>query len=217
MSSDNIRRDDWETLTPTVCGWGINDVNYKIRPVSTRVLCPYYQDWASIIERCHNSKYQDRQPSYKGCIIVEEWKYLSNFIKWVDSQPNRDWKNCVPDKDLLSAELKYYGPSTVAYLSQRLNNFLISEKKRKVCILIGVALRPDLKTKPFRAFCRNPYSQRKTKATDLGYFRTELEAHKAWQAKKHEYACMLAGDQIDTRVADALRQRYSPDKDWTKI
>jgi len=43
-----------------------------------------------------------------------------------------------------------------------------------------------------------------------------LDAHLAWKQQKHEYACLLADLQEDSRVADALRQRYAPDKDWTK-
>ena len=64
----------------------------------------------------------------------------------------------------------------------------------------------------YRAYCNNPF---KDKKLHLGSFITELEAHKAWQAKKHEYALQLADLQEDPRVADALRQRYAPYKDWT--
>jgi hypothetical protein len=47
-------------------------------------------------------------------------------------------------------------------------------------------------------------------------FPTELEAHKAWQARKHELACMLADLQTDDRIASRLREMYAPDKNWTK-
>jgi hypothetical protein len=55
----------------------------------------------------------------------------------------------------------------------------------------------------------------KIKSRHIGYFKTELEAHKAWQARKHEYALQLADLQSDERVAEVLRTKYAPDKDWT--
>jgi hypothetical protein len=66
----------------------------------------------------------------------------------------------------------------------------------------------------FKGSCGNPFTG---EGTYLGYFTDELACHKAWQAKKHEYACQLAELQEDPRVAQALRERYAPDKDWTKI
>ncbi len=210
-------------LCKTVCGWGIKDVEYKVtrsielpkvcgkqRRLITWV-CPYYKDWRNMIERCYSISYHNNQPTYKGCTICEEWRYLSNFIKWVDSQPNRDWENCVPDKDILVVNNKHYSPSTVIYVSQSLNNFLMCKNASRGECLLGVTFRSDKRNK-YQAFCSNPSTK---KGKHIGYFTTEIEAHKAWQAKKHEYACQLADLQDDPRVAKALRERYAPDKDWT--
>lgn len=220
----NIRRCDWESLKPTVYGWGINDVNYKVHikeelpkingKRKQRVIfrCPYYADWYEMLRRCYGYNRAKKNPSYTGIYVCDEWKYLSNFIKWVDSQPNRDWVNCDLDKDFLSVGVKYYSPDTCCYLSAPINTFTLDCKKARGTLLIGVSFCTESSKAPYRATCSGGVSKL---TPHIGMFSSELEAHKAWQAKKHEYACLLAEQQDDPRVADALRQRYSPDKDWT--
>lgn len=221
----NVRREDWVTLKPTVYGWGINDVNYTVqvkvelpsvngKRMRRRVwTCPYYLDWQNIIGRCFDPKVHKRHPTYKDCTVCEEWKYLSNFIAWVDSQPNRDWQSCQPDKDLLTIGNKCYSPETVTYVSPTVNKFLCNSKAIRGDLMLGVSRTSKNKVNPFVAQCKFSTTGG---SYYIGTYKTELEAHKAWQAKKHEYACMLAEEQEDPRVADALRQRYAPDKDWTK-
>jgi hypothetical protein len=200
-------------------GWGINDADYKVTKYSIvdgkykQVwVCPYYEDWRGILERCLCPNFQKNWTSYLGCSIVVEWKYLSNFIKWVDSQPNRNWQNCVLDKDLLIRNNKIYSPDTAIYIPNKLNCFITDSKKSRGQLMIGVTTNKLDKNKPYLSQCNNPFGQG---GKNLGYYRTELEAHKAWQAKKHEYACQLADLQQDPRVAKVLRERYAPDKDWT--
>jgi hypothetical protein len=156
-------------------------------------------------------------PTYKGCTVCNEWKYFSNFIKWVDSQPNRDWQNCAPDKDFLVVGNKHYSPDTVIYIPRSLNVFITDRSNNRGHLMLGVTDKSYNSSKsPFEAKCNNPFTEGGYVGRYLGVFATELQAHKAWQAKKHEYACQLADLQQDPRVAKALRERYAPDKDWTK-
>lgn len=202
-----------------VCGWGINDVDYTVINRSETVggkkkikYCPYYSRWLGMITRCFNPKCHKRQPTYKDCTICEDWKYFSNFIKWVDEQPNKDWINCQPDKDLLVQGNKHYSPETVVFVSKRVNSFITDRNKHRGQYMLGVSYKPKLNVKPYQAKCNDLFTGGQGY---LGIFPTELEAHKAWQAKKHEHACKLADLQEDGRVAKALRERYAPDKDWT--
>jgi hypothetical protein len=218
--SNDIRKNDLRGLKPTLQGWGILDVNYVVqkkeiirytnkKPVQKVIwVCPYYRDWSSMIIRCFNKKYQDKYPTYKGCTIHED---LSNFIKWVDSQPNRDWQNCQLDKDFLSKENKHYSPETVSYISNSLNSFITNTSRSRGALMLGVTFTKKCKTRPYQAQCSNPFN---AKNEFLGYFATELDAHKAWQAKKHEYACQLADLQENENLADKLRTMYNPDNVW---
>lgn len=205
-----------------VFGVGINDVDHIINESITigyvngkqiqKVIwtCPYYRKWVDLLKRCFSDKYQAKYPTYIGCTIDPEWLYLSKFIKWVDSQPNRDWQNCEPDKDLLVRGNKHYGPETVVFVTKQVNYFTLSNKAQRGQYMLGVV--EVTECGKFRSGCQNPFTKKKKELRCT----TELEAHKAWQAKKHEYACMLADLQDDPRVAKALRERYAPDKDWTK-
>lgn len=199
-----------------IYGWGVNDVdcptktNEIVNNKKVRTGCRYYIRWLNMLTRCFSENYHSMKPTYTDCYVCEEWKYFSNFKKWVDSQPNRDWMNCELDKDLLVDGNKVYSPDTCVFISRQVNIF---NSGRTGVYLRGVSYVPYRnKINPYYAKCNNPFTH---KQKHLGYFDNELDAHKAWQAKKHEYACQLADLQDDPRVADALRQRYAPDKDWS--
>lgn len=203
-----------------IYGWGINDWHEPISWViidsegkSKLKICPIYTDWQSMLQRGFSPLLKSKRPTYEGVTVCEEWKYFSVYRKWVlEEQPNKDWINCVPDKDLLSGSSKIYSPNTVVYISGKINCFIIDRGNDRGKYMIGVGeRRPNGK---YRSYCSNPFTG-KTRE-HLGYFTTELEAHLAWQSKKHEYACIFAEQQDDPRVADALRKRYAPDTDWTK-
>lgn len=202
-----------------VCGWGINDVDYSVTKYETlngkekKVwVCPYYLDWVGMIQRCFSPRELERYPSYKGCTIELNWKYFSNFIDWVNTQPNKNWVSCNLDKDFLISGNKHYSPDTAVYIPADLNMFIISAEKGRGGCMIGVCRHLTKKKNPFQANCHNPFTKEQEY---LGVFPTELEAHKAWQAKKYEYACQLADLQPDYRLANRLREMYAPDKDWT--
>lgn len=202
-------------------GWGINDADYNISRTAivgdrriTIWVCPYYQKWKDVIVKAHSLKFKLRNPTYINVTVCEEWKYFSNFRKWVDSQPNMDWMNCDLDKDILNVGNKHYSPETCVFVPRNINTFLTDSGRIRGKLMIGVCLKKGLKLNPYQAYCNTGIGGG---SAHIGYYSTELEAHKAWQAKKHEYACMLAEKQQDTRVADALRQRYAPDKDWTNV
>lgn len=222
--SKNIRRDDWESLKPTVCGFGVKDVNYvtqkfeelpKVNGKRKKNLvweCPYYRKWCSMIKRCYSKRYLEKYPSYQGCKVCDEWRYLSKFIEWVDSQPNRDWEKCELDKDFLITGNKVYSPETVVFINSVVNTFIIDHSEIRGNRMIGINYRFDCK-KHYRAICNNPFTK---KLEHIGYYLTEVEAHKAWQERKHKHALQLADLQSDPRIAKILRERYSPDKDWTR-
>lgn len=196
-----------------VYGWGVNDADYAVQPrVGGKTQwCPYYKVWMHMVERSFSERLIRKYPNYEGCTIFEEWKYFSNFITWVDSQPNKNWKSCALDKDLLILGNKVYSPETCVFIPQQLNNFTTTRAASRGQYMLGVIFHK--RDQMFVASCRNPFNK---KQESLGYYSTELEAHKVWQAKKHEHAHSLAELQSDPRIAKALRERYSPDKDWTK-
>lgn len=110
--------------TKKVCGVGINDADYatqgRDKITGKRWWCPYYSRWHSMIKRCYSEKYQEKNPTYKGCAVCEEWLYFSNFKRWVEEQ---DWKGKHLDKDFLVEGNKVYGPDTCVFMDGSLNTF----------------------------------------------------------------------------------------------
>ncbi len=188
-----------------VYGIGIND---SVEPVSVKIngvviICPFYSKWKQMLQRVSKTK-----GCYSEITVSDEWRYFSKFKSWVQSQPNKNWQNCDLDKDLLdSSDLMCYSENTCCFLNKLVNNFISVRNSGK--FMRGIISYSNNK---FIVRCRNPITN---KSDSLGRFQTELEAHKTWQAKKHEYACQLAELQDDPKVAQALRERYAPDKDWT--
>ena len=192
-----------------IFGVGINDADYNVtKHVSVsgnhRVVwkCPIYGKWVNMLMRCYSDDYHKRNPTYKGCSVCDEWLIFSNFKTWMEQQ---DWEDKQLDKDLLKVGNRIYCPDYCVFVDRKINNFINGCDKPRSNYMIGaVSFKRD---KKFKSECGNPFTG---KREHLGVFDTELEAHLAWKARKHELACQLAdsGYCRDDRVAQALRSRY---------
>jgi len=195
-----------------VFGVGINDADYvthkwetvDVNGVRKRRLvwvCPYYQVWHSMIQRCYSSKFQERNPTYKGCSVIEEWLTFSVFKSWMECQ---DWEGLQLDKDLLFEGNKVYSAETCVFVTKAVNMFTTDSGASRGEWLIGVYWNKT--AGKFVSQCSNPFTR---KGEHLGYFLCEVEAHQAWLKRKLEMATLLAAEQTDERVAKALIERYT--------
>lgn len=158
--------------------------------------CPIYVTWCNMLKRCYSSLTQEKQPSYKGCSVCDEWLVFSNFKKWMEEQ---DWEGKFLDKDLLFPGNKIYSPETCILVSRGVNNFLTSRSRDRGSFPLGVSWHSP--SKKFCAYVSNPFL---SKQEHLGLFNTAEEAHAAWLSRKKEIAKELAAQQEDGRVAAAL-------------
>lgn len=196
-----------------VCGVGVNDADYVVQRKETTGyvdgkrkqkqvwMCPYYRTWKAMIERCYSVKYQEQYPTYKGCSVSEEWLKFSAFKAWMEKQ---DWEGLQLDKDLLIEGNKVYSAGTCVFVTPMVNSFTLDSAADRGEWLIGVYW--DKGKNKFKSNCRNPFTK---KLEHLGYFTCEEEAHRVWRKRKLELAHELAAIQTDTRVAEALINRYS--------
>lgn len=189
-----------------VCGVGINDADYKItkneivggkhRQVW---MCPYYRVWKGLLGRCYYEKNLNRNPTYVGCTVCEEWLTFSNFRNWMVEQ---DWQGKQLDKDVLFQGNKIYSPESCVFVDRSVNVFVIESNASRGDHLIGVSWYP--RYGKFMAQCQQLGGMQKT----LGYFDTEIEAHQAWLTEKRRLSRILASQQEDHRVAKSLIDRY---------
>lgn len=202
-----------------VYGVGNNNANYVVVEYEITViggkrrqklvwLCPYYRTWKSMLARCYSTKLQERNPTYVGCVVSDEWLTFSVFRAWMTTQ---DWKRMQLDKDLLIEGNKIYSPETCVFVSGAVNKFTTDRGAARGEFLIArgeflIGVCWDNGRNKFKSQCRNPFTK---KQEHLGYFNCELEAHEKWAKRKLELAHDLAAIQPDPRVAKALINRYS--------
>lgn len=196
-----------------VCGIGINDADYVVQRKETTGyvggkqkqktvwVCPFYRTWKHMLERCYSDKLQDEYPTYKGCTVSDDWLTFSVFRSWMEKQ---NWKGGQLDKDLLFEGNKIYSAETCVFISPMANTFVNDRGAARGEWLIGVYWEEG--RNKFRSQCSNPFTK---KVEHLGRFNSEQEAHQAWLRRKLELAHLLAAEQTDPRVAEALIARYS--------
>lgn len=190
-----------------VYGVGINDADYslyKIEFINGKQVntwsCPFYQKWVSMLSRCYNEKLHNKHPSYIGCHSIPEWHYFMTFRAWMIGQ---DWEGKQLDKDILFPGNKLYGPDTCVFVDQKVNKFITERQNHRGEWPIGVHFYK--RYNKFNADCCDVVTG---KRKNLGYFNTPEEAHKAWLDFKLQQAYILASEQSDIRVAEALINRY---------
>lgn len=178
-----------------VCGIATNDSDYLTQPVvaSTRLRCPAYQSWASMIKRCYAKPSGRSNPNYLGVSVCQEWLSFMAFRSWWLIN-HRDGASL--DKDLIGGGV-LYSPENCVYVPQRLNNFLLDCRNARGKYKIGASYHAA--TAMFAANCRNAETG---KYDYLGLFNDPESAHQAWKRHKLAQADKLRGemDAIDDRI-----------------
>lgn len=86
-------------------GVGVNNVDAPTEWVENgkRVRDPYYAMWEGITRRCYSIKHQKQKGNscYIGVIVHPDWHRFLKFKEWIDTQPQKDWRDLEIDKDLL--------------------------------------------------------------------------------------------------------------------
>mgnify|MGYP003451198332 CR=1 FL=1 len=206
-------------MNKLVCGVGVNDLGYRTqvkeevtknggkRIQKSVFLCKYYAAWTRMLTRCYSKKYLESKPSYIDASVCSEWLYASEFKKWMEQQ---DWHGKCLDKDIIVPGNKLYSPETCAFVLPATNTFVTANDASRGEYPVGVDLYKP--TGKYRARCKNPFSG---KQEHLGYFSTPEEAHEGWRKRKHELAQLVAARELDLRVVEALKKRYSFEE-WYK-
>lgn len=183
-------------MIKSVYGAGINDRKYPAK-VSGLSLKEYLL-WIGLLKRCYNPKYHQRQPSYVGCAVSENFKSYSYFYEWCQSQIGFNQEGFQLDKDLILKGSKFYSEDTCLFLPRQLNTLLISSKASRGGLPIGVSVYQD----KFSAQCCTGKSSK-----HIGHFSTPEEAFNAYKQVKESYIKFQAEQWrhfIDPRAYAAL-------------
>ena len=118
-------------------GVGVDDASYRVNPVinGKYQMCPYYRKWTSMINRCYSAISHARNPTYKGCIVSDEWLVFSVFKAWMEKQ---DWQGNDLDKDILFYGNKLYSSSTCLFVDPKINRLIETNNAKRGKYPIGV-------------------------------------------------------------------------------
>lgn len=162
-------------------------------------LCKAYSLWGGILGRCYDAKYQQKQPTYKGCLVDERWHNFQNFAKWFEENYNPEiMQGWQLDKDILVKGNKIYSSETCCFVPQEINKLFTKSNVNRGDCPIGMSKRGD----KFRA----RYS-RFNRLVNIGTYNTIEEAFEAYKIAKEEYIKEVAEkykSQISEKVYRAL-------------
>ena len=188
-----------DPYSPSVCGVGISGTKYQISEGGVHT--KEYNLWYSMLRRCYSDNSKKKHPTYEGCEVSNNFKSYEYFYEWCNKQIGFGNEGFELDKDLLIKGNKIYSESACVFIPREINSLLIKREASRGEHLIGVYW--DKRDKAFVA----QVSQSKGKRERLGYFKTELEAFKAYKTAKESFIKEQANKwkgQIDERAYNAL-------------
>ncbi|CAL9981694.1 HNH endonuclease [Vibrio phage K356] len=184
-------------MTKKVYGVGVNDLQGVSRLKS-------YQAWHNMLKRCYEPSELERQPTYVGCTVCDDWLTFSVFKEWYDKHYIDGYHL---DKDLFDTSNKQYSPSKCFYIPRQLNGLFIDRGASRGEYPIGV-FNTKSGVKPFEASVRI-----RGHLKSLGRFSSVSEASEAYQEAKREYvleevARYRKEGSVHPKLLSAIEARY---------
>lgn len=185
---------------PRHCGIGYMGVG----KYSVKTHKKIYNHWIKILQRCYDNDFKKKHPTYKDCVMHNEWHNFQNFAKWYEENYYE-----VPDdrmeidKDILIKGNKIYSPQTCIIVPKRINDLLLNCKSTRGKYPIGITL----KNNKFYVRCSILDENNNVKRISLGSYNTVEKAFKTYKDFKENYIKQVADeykDLIPQELYDAL-------------
>ena len=139
-----------------------------------------YNIWHHMLQRCYDPKYQEKEPTYKGCTVESHLLNFQNMGEWIENNyyevPGE--KMCL-DKDILCKGNKVYSRDTCIFVPQRINNLFTKCNKSRGKDPIGV--HPN-SSGSYVVLCNDIYGKR----IYLGSYSTKEEAFRIYKNYKEK-------------------------------
>lgn len=154
-----------------------------------------YNVWANMLQRCYLKDFQDKQTSYRGCTVCDEWHNFQNFAKWYEENLYDIDSKLELDKDILNKGNKIYSPNNCILVPRDINMLLVKANTIRGEYPIGVTL---FRTGKFKSTLTI-----NNKGIHLGYFDTPELAYEAYKDAKEEYIHSKA-EEYCNKIPDKL-------------
>lgn len=182
---------------------GIGKYKNSINGKNTKI----YDIWHSMMKRCYDPYYINKEPTYADCFVCEEWLNFQRFAKWCEENYYEvEDKKMHLDKDILYKGNKIYSPKTCVFVPQRINQLFVKPNKRKKT-LIGVNWRED--RGKFYSYCSIIEENGKYKSVYLGSYVTENEAFYEYKKFKENYIKQIANEYKNLIPSELYEAMYS--------
>lgn len=194
---------------PSVCGVGIVGERYKDYITSNKRKLPEYKMWSSMLSRCFDKKYKEKEPAYEDVTCCEEWLLFENFYEWFHKQDNFDKcfydEDYAIDKDILFKGNKIYSPETCCLVPRIINSLFIKRARDRGEFPIGVTAHKE----KYRARCDNPLLNTRV---HIGLFATPELAFEAYKIYKERLIKQVA--QIEYNNSNITKECYDAMMDY---
>ena len=135
-------------MVALVQGGGINDRSCPAK-VNGKITKEYTL-WRSMLQRCYSKPFLEKQPTYIGCSVSDNFKHYHLFHVWCQTQVGFGKEGYQLDKDLLIKGNKLYSEDTCVFIPNVTNSILLKTAAGRGLLPIGVTKN----RKGFRAKCR---------------------------------------------------------------
>lgn len=143
----------------------------KYKTMINKQSTPQYIAWRDMLGRCYDLKLHEKNSTYIGYTVSEEWHNFQNFAKWYDENYyNVEGFIINLDKDILIKGNKIYSPDTCIFVPEKINILFTKRNKCRGKYPIGVDFR-----KSHNKY-RSRYSDGIGKEVHIGYFNTPEES-----------------------------------------
>ena len=164
---------------PRTFGVGyLGEGKYKAIENGKQTKC--YDTWHSMLQRCYDDKYQEKNPTYKECEVYTEWHDFQNFAEWFDDNyyeiPS---ESMALDKDILIKGNKIYSRDTCVFVPKNINSLFVKRDKSRGNDPIGTR---QLPSGNYEVRCWNGYGER----IYLGTYSNKEEAFEVYKQYKEK-------------------------------
>ena len=116
----------------------LGEGEYKVKENGKETKC--YRTWVHMLRRCYDEKYQEKYPTYKECVVCDEWHNFQNFAKWYEENYYEvEGQRMNLDKDILVKHNKIYSSETCIFVPQTINKLFVKRDGKRGDSVIGTS------------------------------------------------------------------------------
>ena len=144
-----------------------------------------YDTWHNMLQRCYDEKCQEKNPTYIGCEVSENFHDFQNFGDWnSENYYEIEGEQMCLDKDILVKHNKIYSPETCVFVPQTINKLFTKRQNDRGASVIGASLHKNSKSQ-VRCHMINPETG-KSQCEYLGLFHTQEKAFEVYKYYKEK-------------------------------